>query len=69
MGDFEPVAELDAGTQSWLSWDEAVERELSFGPFDMAKLAAPQTLPIAVVGGSEVEAVDGGRLGAHAPRV
>ena len=61
-GRFEPVAELDTGTQSWLSWDEAVERELSFGPFDMAKLAAPQTLPIAVVGGSEVEAVDGGRL-------
>ena len=48
---FEPVDELVAGTQSWLSWDEAVERELSFGPFDMAELAAPQTLPIAVAGG------------------
>ena len=61
-GRFEPVAELDTGTQSWLSWDEAVERELAFGPFDMAKLAAPQTLPIAVAGGTDIEAVDGGRL-------
>ena len=61
-GCFEPVAELDTGTQSWLSWDEAVERELAFGPFDMAKLAAPQTLPIAVAGGTDTEAVDGGRL-------
>ncbi len=61
-GRFEPVAELRAGTQSWLSWDEAVERELSFGPFDMAELAAAQTVPIAVAGGTETEAVDGGRL-------
>ena len=39
-----------------------MERELAFGPFDMAKLAAPQTLPIAVAGGTDTEAVDGGRL-------
>ena len=61
-GRFEPVAKIDMGTQSWLSWDEAVERELAFGPFNMAKLAAPQTLPIVVAGGTDTEAVDGGRL-------
>ena len=53
---------LVAGTRSWLSWDEAVECELSFGPFDTAQLATLQTLPIAVAGGTDIEVVDGGRL-------
>ena len=35
VGRFEPVEELASGSQSWLRWDEAVERELSFGPFDI----------------------------------
>ncbi len=61
-GDFVPVDELVAGTRSWLSWDEAVEGELSFGPFGTAQLATLQTLPIAVAGGTDIEAVDGGRL-------
>jgi hypothetical protein len=61
-GGFVPVEELVAGSQSWLSWDEAVECELTFGPFSESQLAAPQTLPIAVVGGTDVEAVESGRL-------
>ncbi len=49
-GTFEPVAELSVGTQSWLTWDEAVERELSFGPFEVAELATSSTLAVDVPG-------------------
>jgi hypothetical protein len=61
-GRFEPVDELVDGEHSWLSWDEAVAREIPFGPLDVTELSQPHTLPIAVDGGSDIEAVDGGRL-------
>ncbi len=60
-GRFEPVEELVSGSQSWLRWDEAVEREISFGPLDI-ELELPQTLPIEVGAGTDIETVDGGRL-------
>ena len=44
-GRFEPVDELTSGLKSWVTWDEAVERELSFGPFDLAQ---PRTSTVAV---------------------
>jgi hypothetical protein len=61
-GRYEPVDELTSGVQSWVTWDEAVECELSFGPFDLADLQQPRTLPVAVAAGSDTEDVDGGRL-------
>jgi hypothetical protein len=61
-GRFEAVAELTAGAQSWVTWDEAVECELTFGPFDTADLAAPQTVVIHLPAGAEVEDVGTGRL-------
>jgi len=61
-GEFEPVTELAAGSQTWLTWDEAVERELSFGPFRCTELLGGQRFGIAVAGGSDVEHVDAGRL-------
>jgi hypothetical protein len=61
-GRFEPVDELVAGACSWLSWDEAVAREVPFGPSDLTKLPQQYAIPIAVGGGSDVEIVDGGRL-------
>jgi len=61
-GEFEPVDQLTAGSQSWLTWDEAVECELSFGPFTESDLAATPTLALVVAGGIDVETVDGGRL-------
>jgi hypothetical protein len=61
-GGFTPVEELVAASQSWLSWDEAVECELSFGPFGERQLATSQTLQLTVAGGTAVEAVEGGRL-------
>ena len=60
-GRFEPVAELVSATQSWLRWDEAVEREVSFGPLDLADDLSV-TLSIEVDAGTDVETVDGGRL-------
>jgi len=60
-GRFEPAEELSSGSRSWLRWDEAVEREISFGPVDIES-DLPQTLPIEVDAGTEIETVDGGRL-------
>jgi hypothetical protein len=59
-GSFDPVDELVAGPRSWLTWDEAVEREVPFGPIVTASL--PRTLDISVPAGADVEAVNGGRL-------
>jgi hypothetical protein len=61
-GTFEPVDELTSGAQSWVTWDEAVERELSFGPFNLTDLVQSRTMDIHVADGSESEDVDGGRL-------
>ncbi len=57
-GGFEPVSELTTPAGSWLTWDEAVEREISFGPvvFD------DQTLAVTADGATDIEVVDGGRL-------
>ncbi len=60
-GRFEPVEELVAGSQSWLRWDEAIEREISFGPLDIES-GLPQTLPIEIDAGTDIETVDGGIL-------
>lgn len=59
---FEPVAEFTAAARSWLTWDEAVECERSFGPLDRSALAVPQTLPVVVPAGCDTEQIDGGRL-------
>jgi hypothetical protein len=61
-GRFEPVDELTSGLQSWVTWDEAVERELSFGPYGLGDLVRPRTLAIALADGTDIEGVDGGRL-------
>ncbi|MGO9511452.1 MAG: hypothetical protein ACLPXZ_30490 [Mycobacterium sp.] len=59
-GGFQPVDELTTVSGSWLSWDEAVEYETSFGPltFDEPTL----TLPVVAPAATDVESVDGGRL-------
>lgn len=61
-GRFEPVDELTSGLQSWVTWDEAVECELTFGPLDAADCTRSQTLPVTVNAGTDTELVDGGRL-------
>ncbi len=61
-GRYRPVDELTTPSGSWLSWDEAVEVELPFGPFDFADATGPWTLPVAAPSGSDIEPVEGGRL-------
>jgi hypothetical protein len=57
---FEPVHNLTTATGSWLSWDEAVECELSFGPIAFDEPAV--VLSVAASAACDIEAVDGGRL-------
>ena len=59
-GRFEPVDELTAGSQRWLSWDEAVECEISIEPFRVTSL--PRTCEISVPAGRDIEKVEGGRI-------
>jgi hypothetical protein len=59
-GEFEPVDELTTPAGSWLTWDEAVECEMSFGP--LAFDDQPWTLPVAAPAATDIELVDGGRL-------
>ncbi|RAV11794.1 hypothetical protein DQP57_10695 [Mycobacterium colombiense] len=59
-GDFEHVDELRTATASWLTWDEAVECEISFGPLAFGD--QPWSLPVTVRAATDLEAVDGGRL-------
>ena len=59
---YEPVDELISGSASWLNWDEAIEHEIGFGPFALADLHTPRTLPILVSAGTDTEILDGGRL-------
>ena len=59
-GGFDPVDELTTPSGSWLTWDEAVECEMSFGP--LAFDDQPWALPLVVPAATEIEPVDGGRL-------
>jgi hypothetical protein len=57
---FQPVDELTTQSGSWLTWDEAVECESSFGPLAFGD--QPWTLPVHADAATEIEPVDGGRL-------
>ena len=59
-GRFEPVDELTTPAGSWLTWDEAVECEMSFGP--LAFDDQPWTLPVVAAAATDIELLDGGRL-------
>jgi hypothetical protein len=61
-GGHEPVDELVTPSGSWLTWDEAVECELSFGPLELSDPAQPWSLPIVADAAVEVEDLEGGRL-------
>ncbi len=61
-GRYRPVDELTTPSGSWLTWDEAVEAELSFGPFEFGYSRRQWSLPVLAPSGTDVEPVDGGRL-------
>lgn len=55
-GVFTAVDELTVGDARWLSWDEAVEREVTLGPFAVAGLHGQETvLPVEVPDGEDTE--------------
>lgn len=58
--DYRPVDELITSSGSWMTWDEAVETELSFGPVDFG--GDQWSLPLYAPAHTEIQAVDGGRL-------
>jgi hypothetical protein len=49
-----PVEELRSGGMMWLSWDEAVEQEVT-AALQVAALATGQTIPVEIPGGEETE--------------
>ena len=59
-GGFEPVDELITPSGSWLTWDEAVEFERSFGP--IALDGQQRTLAVTAQAATDIEPVNGGRL-------
>jgi hypothetical protein len=58
-GSWTTVPELTAGGISLVSWDEAVEREITLPEFD---LAGGVQVPVTVPGGADVEEVVGARI-------
>src|ERR1700733_13652255 len=61
-GRFESVDELITPTGSWLTWDEAMECETSFGPLAFDDPARPWSLSLTAAPATDVESVEGGRL-------
>jgi hypothetical protein len=61
-GCFEPVDELRIGAKAWLTWDEAVESELTFGPLSLGELGQPWDFAVVAAAAEDIEEVDGGRL-------
>lgn len=59
-GEYRPVDELTTAGGSWLTWDEAVECERSFGP--VALDGGPWTLSVTADAATDIELLDGGRL-------
>src|SRR5262249_25523910 len=57
-GAFVSVDELSTPTGSWLTWDEAVECEISFGPLALGD--QPLSLPVTAGAATDIETLDGG---------
>jgi len=56
-GEFTEVAELVVGAERWLTWDEAVEQEVTAGPWTLGELRTERVEPVGVPGGEDVEIV------------
>ncbi|MDQ6849257.1 MAG: hypothetical protein M3070_04640 [Actinomycetota bacterium] len=56
-GDFRDVAELAVNGARWLSWDEAVEQEITVGPWSLAELGAERVELVGAPDGADVELV------------
>jgi hypothetical protein len=58
--ELERVDELTVGGQRYLTWDEAVEREIALPPLSVEKLREERPVPIAIPAGAEREELEGG---------
>ncbi|MET1156412.1 MAG: hypothetical protein ABWX72_19680 [Arthrobacter sp.] len=55
-GGFRAVDELTIGAARWLGWDEAVEQEVTLGPFPVAQLMGQATVQsVEIPGGEDIE--------------
>jgi hypothetical protein len=55
-GRFTAVGELTAGASRWLSWDEAVEHEITLGPLALERLKdMEETWPVEIPAGTDIE--------------
>ncbi|WP_228047182.1 hypothetical protein [Saccharopolyspora montiporae] len=60
-GGYQPVPALTCGDMTWLSWDEAVDREIDAGRCPVGRLLeGPVQLPVRAAGGDEVEPLEHG---------
>ncbi|HRD12429.1 MAG TPA: hypothetical protein PLI79_11255, partial [Mycobacterium sp.] len=57
-----PVEELVTPAGTWLTWDEAVEREIALEPLNLADSRRSWTLPFTAPCGTDVEEIAGGQL-------
>ncbi len=57
--EFVPVDELTVAGASWLSWDEAVEREFDLGTLRPAEWPGERNLDVHIDGGTDVEELRG----------
>ena len=61
-GEYQPVDELVVAGTQWITWDEAIEREVELGPFTVDELLGGFSLHVEFSGGVEYESLDGGRI-------
>ncbi|MGI8761506.1 MAG: hypothetical protein ACR2LF_09505 [Jatrophihabitantaceae bacterium] len=58
-GEFGDVAELRVGDQRWLTWDEAVEQEITLGPWPLGQLTTPRIEELVVAAAEQEESITG----------
>lgn len=58
----EPVDELSVDGERYLSWEEAVEREVSVGPRSLGGPTAAESVPISIAAGETSEEIEGGAI-------
>jgi hypothetical protein len=68
-GGFQPVDELTTSSGSWLTWDEAFECEMPFGPLALDDAAQQWILPVTAPATTDIELLHGGRLVRERPEV
>ena len=61
-GEYRPVDELVVAGTQWITWDEAIEREIDLGPYTVDELLAGFSVAVEFSGGVEYESLDGGRI-------